>query len=68
MSLIDYIAVDEALKKDVLDARVVRGMFQKSDHYVVLVKIKIRYKWEHGRKGSKKEGSRVLATGRLDRE
>ena len=30
--LIDYIAVDERLRKDVIDARVVRGMFLDSDH------------------------------------
>ncbi len=34
-SLIDYIAVDEGLRKDVLDAKVVRGVLEGSDHYVV---------------------------------
>ena len=38
-SMINYIAVDERLKKDVLDARRVRGMFDGSEHYAVLVKI-----------------------------
>ncbi len=44
--MIDYIAVDEWIKKDVLDARVVRGMFDGSDHYVVLAKVQIRDRWE----------------------
>lgn len=35
-SMIDYIAVDEKLRKDVLDAKVVRGMFEGSNHYAVL--------------------------------
>ncbi len=33
-SMIDYIAVGERVKKDVLAARVGRGMFDGSDHYV----------------------------------
>ena len=36
--MIDYIAVDEKLRKDVLDAKAVRGMYEGSDHYVVLWK------------------------------
>ena len=37
--LIDYIAVvDERLRKDVIDAREVRGMFLDSYHNVVLTK------------------------------
>ena len=43
--LIDYVAVDERLKSDVRDARVVRGMFQDSDHMAVLVRLGIREKW-----------------------
>lgn len=31
--LIAYIATDEKLRKDILDTRVVRGMFDESDHY-----------------------------------
>ncbi len=38
-SLIDYIAVDERLRKDVLDAKVVRGALEGSDHYAVVIKI-----------------------------
>ncbi len=40
--LIDYIAVEESLRKDVLDAKVVRGLFDMSDHYVVLAKVRLR--------------------------
>ena len=34
--MIDYITSDKKLRKDVLDAKAVRGMFKGSDHYVVL--------------------------------
>ena len=40
-SMIDYITVDEKLRKDVLDAKAVKGMLEGSDHYVVIAKIKI---------------------------
>ena len=33
--MIDCIAVDENLRKDVLDAKAVRGTYERSDHYVV---------------------------------
>ena len=47
-SMIGYIALEEKLKKDVLDSKAVRGMFEGSDHYVVLVKIKMKGRWEYG--------------------
>ena len=37
-SMIGYIALEEKLKKDVLDSKAMRGMFEGSDHYVVLVR------------------------------
>ena len=37
-----YIAVNEKLRKDVLDAKGVKGIFKRSNHYVVLAKIKIK--------------------------
>ena len=36
--MIDYIAVEEKLRKNVLNIKPVRGMFEGSDHYVALVK------------------------------
>ena len=42
--MIDYIAVDKKLRKDVLDAKVVRGALEGSDHYAVVVKIMLRDK------------------------
>ncbi len=39
--MIDHIAADERMKKDMLDARVVREMFDGSDHYAVVAKIQI---------------------------
>ena len=41
-SRIDYIAVDERLKKNVLDVQVVRGMFDGSNHYTLVAKIQVR--------------------------
>ena len=49
-SMIDYIEDDEKFGKDVLDAKAVRGMFEGSDHCVVLAKIKIKGRWEYDRK------------------
>ncbi len=43
-SLIDYIAVDERLRKDVMDAKVVRGALEGLDHYAVVVKMMWRDK------------------------
>ncbi len=34
-SLIDYIAVDNRLRREVEDAKVVRGLFSDSDHFTV---------------------------------
>ncbi len=66
--MIDYIAVDERIKKDVLDARVVRGMFDGSDHYVVLAKVQIRDRWEYCMKKCKSKGRQVIASERLKRK
>lgn len=43
--MIDYKAVDEKLRKDVLDAKVNMGMFEGSDYYAVLAKMKARGRW-----------------------
>ena len=52
-SIVNYIAVDGILRKTMLDAKAVRGIFQGPDHYVVLGKIKIKARWEYGRKNGK---------------
>ena len=66
-SLIDYIAVDDRLRKDVMDAKVVRGMCEGSDHYAVLAKMRVRGTWEYGRSSDRRE-VRVLASGKLERK
>ncbi len=66
-SLIDYITVDERLRKDVLDAKVVRGALEGSHHYIV-IKMKERDKWEFCRKNGKGKRSKVSAKERLDKE
>ncbi len=58
--MIDYIAMDEKLKKDVLDARVVRGMFGGSDHYAAVARIPIRGEREYGKK-CKTKGRQAIA-------
>ncbi len=68
-SLIDYIAMDERLRKDVLDAKVVTGALEGSDHYAVVVKIILIDQWEFCRKiGKEKRSIKVLAKERLGKE
>ena len=64
--MIEYIAVDEKLVKDVLDAKAVRRMYEGLDYYVVLGKIKIKGRWEYGRRNGNM--SKVLVRERIDRE
>ncbi len=66
--MIDYIAVDERLRKDVLDAKVVRRALEGSDHYAVVVKFMLRGKWEFCRKIGKEKKRKLLANERLGKE
>ncbi len=66
-SLIDYIAVDKRIKKDVLDARMVRELFDGSNYYAVVAKIQIRDIWEYSKK-CKSKRRQVIASERLDRK
>ncbi len=63
-SLIDYIAVDNRLRREVEDTKVVRGMFSGSDHFAVVAKVGMRVRWEFKGKGKKGE-RRELASERL---
>ncbi len=65
-SMINYIVVDERIKR-VVDARVMRDMFDGSDHYVVAAKIQTRDRWEYGKK-CKSKGRQVIASERLERK
>ncbi len=51
-SLIDYIAVDSRLRREVEGVMVVRGLFIGSDHFAIVVKVRMRERWEF--KGNKK--------------
>ena len=53
------------MKKDVLDGMAMSGMFERSDHYVVLAKINIKGRLVYGRKNGK---SKVLASERINRK
>ncbi len=51
---IDFIAVDNRLRKEMEDAKVVRGMFSGSDHFAVVVeKVRMRERWEFKGNGKK---------------
>ncbi len=39
-SLIDYIAVDNRLRREVEDAKVVKGLFSNSDHFAAVAKVR----------------------------
>ncbi len=65
-SMIDYIAVDNRLRREVEDAKVVRGLFSDSDHFAVVAEVRMRERWEfkgNGRRvqrgGENWEGDRV---------
>ena len=67
-SMIDYVIVDQKLRKDVMDAKVVKGMFQGSDHYTVLVKIRMRGKWEYSKSKDRGKVNKVLASEKMDKK
>ncbi len=54
--MLDYVDVDKRLK-DVLDAKVLRGVLEGADHYIVVVNIMLRDKWEFGRKNGKERST-----------
>ncbi len=64
-SLTDYIAVDNRLRKEVEDAKVVRGLFSDSDHFAVVAKVRMRERWEFKENGRKEGEKRILASDRL---
>ena len=43
-SLIDYIAVDERMKREIMGAKIERGMFSGSNHFAMLTKVRMRTK------------------------
>ncbi len=58
-SLIDYIAVDNRLRREVEEAKVVGGLFSDSDHFAVVAKVRMRERWEFKGNG-RKEGERRI--------
>ena len=67
-SVIDYITVDQKLRKDVMNAKVVRGIFQGSDHYLFLAKIRVRGRLEFSRGKGKGKVDKVVACEKMDRK
>ncbi len=47
--------VDGRLRKDICDAKVVKGMFDGSDHLAVLAKLRMKEKWVYEKKGGIKK-------------
>ncbi len=52
-SLIDYIAVDKRLRREVENAKVVRELFSGLDHFAAVVKVRMRGRWELKGNGKK---------------
>ena len=59
-------AVDEKLRRDVLDPKAVKMMLEGCDHYAVLAKIKAKGRWGYGRENGKGKVSKVLASEKMD--
>ncbi len=53
-SLVDYIAVDNRLRWEVEDAKVVRGLFSGLDHFAVIAKVRMRERWEFRGNGKRR--------------
>ncbi len=56
-SLIDYIAVDNRLRREVEDAKVVRGLFSGLDNFAVVAKVRMRDRWEFRGNGKKEDAA-----------
>ncbi len=64
-SFIDFIAIDNRFKRDVLDAKVVRGIYNGSDHFAVLANVRMREEWEFRGKGKSEMRGKELTSERL---
>ncbi len=53
-SLIDYIAVDNRLRREVEEDKVVKELFSGSDHFAVVAKVRMRERWEFKREWEKR--------------
>ncbi len=64
-NVIDYIAVDNRLRREVEDAKVGRGLFSDLDHFAVVAKVRMRDRWEFKGNGRKESERRELESERL---
>ncbi len=67
-SLINYIAIHNWLRREVEDTKVIRGLFNDSDHFAVVAKVRMRERWESKGKGGREGERKDLASERLRRE
>ena len=63
-TIIDYFAVRKALRQTVADVKVIRGAEAGSDHYLVLMKMNVR--WTRRKKEVRNEGTRLRLRKLLD--
>ncbi len=61
-SMTNYLGVDNGLRREVEDAKVVRGMFSGSDHIAVVAKARMKERWEFKGNGKKEGERRELAS------
>ncbi|KAK4302883.1 hypothetical protein Pmani_025063 [Petrolisthes manimaculis] len=67
--LIDYVCVDERVRKSVVDAKVYRGIGGGvSDHYVVVVRLKAQMKWVKRARGGREGRGVRMRVERLQEE
>lgn len=62
-SLIDYIAVNNRMKENMLGVKGVSGMFYGSDHFVLVPEVRTREKWEL--KGNEKKENEGIGKWKL---
>ncbi len=57
--------MDNRLRREVEDAKVVRGLVSDLNHFVVVAKVRMRERWEFKGNGRKEGERRELASERL---
>lgn len=60
--MIDYVAMDNRLKWNAMDAKVLRGIFNSFDDFVAVARLWVKKRWEF------KKGNRVNETRKLPSE
>lgn len=56
---------DKSLKADIMDGRVVRGMFERLDHYSELMKVTVGDKWKFTKRMNGTKDKKILGLKRF---